>query len=268
MRLAILSDIHEGLNRKKTESDIMGILKKWIIENAPDFLIISGDMTAGPEKSLMRLNELQDQCPNTKLLFVHGNHDVYYEDSKIANDILLQFTGNLGNGPVEIGNNWVVIGDGGWYDYSFGLEEFNEEEFAKGTYNDFTWPDITYAHWPNSDKEVTTRYLIKLENWLKKYKDKKIILVTHFVPFKKFVQVKGDPAWDFFNALMGSTQFGELALKYKVKKYIFGHIHTRYHEIYEDIEVICNPLGYYPHEWNHESAEKEIFSTIKVINLD
>jgi putative phosphoesterase len=267
MKIAILSDFHEGINRKKTGTDMMRLLKKWLNEHRPEVLIMSGDMTAGPEKSLKLLNQLQTECPQTKVLFVHGNHDIYHDDSKFSYETLLHFSGNLGNGPVEIGENWVVIGDGGWYDYTYGVEGFTEEEFTIGKYNTFTWPDKTYANWQKSDQEQTRVYLEKIEHWLRKYQDKNIIMVTHFVPFSHFVICKNDPSWDFFNAMMGSSHFGQLAMKYRVKKYIFGHIHTRYHEYHNGIEIICNPLGYYPHEWNTETAEEEIFSTIKVIEI-
>jgi putative phosphoesterase len=265
MKIAVLSDIHEGINRKKTNIDIMALLNNWLDANQPDVFIISGDMTAGPEKSLNLLNQLQQTNPQTKILFVHGNHDIYYGDSTQACDILLQFPGNLGNGPIELDDNWVVIGDGGWYDYSFGMKDYSEEQFAIGTYDSFTWPDKTYANWLLDDQTLTNHYVDKIEKWLQQYEGKNIIMVTHIVPFSNFVQQKGDPSWDFFNAMMGSQRFGELAEKYNVKKYIFGHIHTRYHEQYKGIEMICNPLGYYPHEWNDHSPEKEINSTIKVI---
>jgi putative phosphoesterase len=267
MRIAILSDIHEGLNRKNTGKDIIAILKKWINSHSPDLFIISGDMTAGPKKSLNLLNQLQIDCPQTKLLFVHGNHDVYHEDSMDAYETLLQFQGNLGNGPIELNEDWVVIGDGGWYDYTFGIDEFTGEQFAMGKYNDFTWPDKTYAHWLKSDQDETNRYLEQIESWLIDKQGKNIIMISHFVPFSRFVLKKNDLSWDFFNAMMGSTRFGELALKYGVKKYIFGHIHTRFHENYNGIEVICNPLGYFPHEWNSADAEEEIFSTIIVLEI-
>lgn len=267
MRIAVLSDIHEGLNRKNTQTNILASLKRWIGTHLPDMFIISGDLTAGPDKSLALLNEIQNEYPKTKVLFVHGNHDIYHEDSKAAYETLLQFPGNLGNGPVEFNQNWVVIGDGGWYDYTFRIKGYTEEQFASGTFNGFTWPDKQFAHWPGLDCEETERYIVKLESWLNQYRGKNIIMVTHVVPFAQFLLYKDDPAWDFFNAMMGSVCFGELALKYGVKKYIFGHIHTRYHEHFKGIEIICNPLGYYPHEWNCKSAGEEIFSSIKVIQI-
>jgi putative phosphoesterase len=267
MRIAVLSDIHEGLNRKNTKSNILEPLKKWIAVHSPDVFIISGDMTAEPEKSLALLNQLQNESLRTRILFVHGNHDIYHKDSELAYQTLLEFQGNLGNGPVELDERWVIIGDGGWYDYTFGIEGFTKEQFDTGTYNDFTWPDKTNAHWPVHDKDVTERYILRIENWLREYRGRNIIMVTHFVPYSKFVVCKNDPSWDFFNAMMGSSRLGELALKYDVKKYIFGHIHTRYHENYEGIEMICNPLGYYPYEWNFKSVEEEIFSCMKVINI-
>lgn len=267
MKIAILSDIHEGINRKNTGTEIIPLLNKWLAAHQPEVFIISGDIGSGPDKSLALLKQLQDDNPQTKMLFVFGNHDIYAEDSKAAYEKLLQFPGNLGNGPVELTKDWVVIGDGGWYDYTFGLEGYSKERFVRGVYKGFYWPDKTYAHWPGSDEEETERHLAKIEAWLNQYRDKKMIMVTHVVPFSKYIVCKGDLSWDFFNAMMGSKRFGEMALKYGVKKYIFGHIHTRHHEEYSGIEIICNPLGYYPHEWKSESAEEEIFSTIIWIEI-
>ncbi|MBT2572041.1 metallophosphoesterase [Planococcus sp. ISL-110] len=267
MKIAILSDIHEGLNRKKSGADILGLLKDWLAQQAPDVFIISGDMTAGPEKSLALLNQLKNELPKIKILFVHGNHDLYHDDASSAYDKLLEFPGNLGNGPVDLGKDWVVIGDGGWYDYTFGVDGFTEEQFSAGQFNDFTWPDKIHAHWQEEDIAVTRHYLAKVERWLVEHQDKNIILVSHFVPFAHFVQVKNEPSWDFFNAMMGSAGIGGLAEKYDVKKLVFGHIHTRYHEQYKGIDCICNPLGYFPHEWTSDSAQAEISSTIKVIEI-
>ncbi|WP_028782419.1 metallophosphoesterase [Thalassobacillus devorans] len=267
MKIAVLSDIHEGLNRKRTQTDIMVLLETWMSTHQPDVFIISGDLTAKPDKSLKLLQQLQGNLPDVKILFVHGNHDIYHDDSEHAYETLLEFEGNLGNGPVELGNDWVVIGDGGWYDYSFGIEGYSHEAFNCGTYGDITWPDKTYAHWRGSDITETNRQIYRIERWLRAYQRKNILMVTHVVPFSKYVVRKDDHNWDFFNAMMGSSRFGELAQKYKVKKYIFGHIHYRYHDHYQGIEVICNPLGYFPSEWKFETAEEEIHSSIKVIEI-
>ncbi|MFJ7726699.1 metallophosphoesterase [Neobacillus sp. NPDC097160] len=110
MKISILSDIHEGLNRKNTKADVMGVLKKWSAAHLPDVFITSGDIAAGPEKSLALLNQLQSEFPQTKVLFVHGNHDIYHENSKFAYETLLEFPGNLGNGPVELcGIGWLLV---------------------------------------------------------------------------------------------------------------------------------------------------------------
>ncbi len=267
MKIAVLSDIHEGINRKKTETDMFAILKESLLEQAPDVFILSGDITAGPDKSLNLLKRLQSELPKIQILYVHGNHDVYHEDSRVAYHTLMKFQGNLGHGPVQLNSEWVVIGDGGWYDYSFGEEEFTNEEFTNGRFDDFTWPDKVHAHWFEKDEAVTEKYVTKLDTWLAEHQHKNIIMVSHFVPFKHFVQVKNEPAWDFFNAMMGSSRFGALAEKYGVKKLIFGHIHTRYHEEYKGIDCICNPLGYFPHEWTSNLPQEEINSTMKIIEI-
>ncbi|MGH2317839.1 metallophosphoesterase family protein [Planococcus sp. SE5232] len=81
MKIAILSDIHEGLNRKRSGADVFGLLQEWLDRHEPDVFIISGDMTSGPEKSLALLNRLQSSLSKTRVLYVHGNHDVYHEDA-------------------------------------------------------------------------------------------------------------------------------------------------------------------------------------------
>ncbi|MGB6406510.1 MAG: metallophosphoesterase [Planococcus donghaensis] len=267
MKIAILSDIHEGLNQKKTETDILSLLRDSLLQHAPDVFILCGDMATGPEKSLNLLTKLQNELPQVQVLYVHGNHDIYHEDSTIAYDKLLAFPGNLGRGPVELNEEWVVIGDGGWYDYSLGVSGFTEEEFEIGRCSNFTWPDKLHAHWPEKDKAVTEKYVAKLEQWLIEHQDKNIILVNHFVPFAHFIQIKDEPIWDFFNAMMGSSKFGELAEKYNVKKMIFGHTHSRYHEEYKGIECICNPLGHYPNEWVLDSPKEEIHTAMKIIEI-
>lgn len=267
MKIAVLSDIHEELNQKKTGADIMALIEKWLKLHQPDIFIIAGDIASNADQALSLLRQLQTAVPDTRLLFVNGNHDIYDADSQEAYEKLLTFPGNLGNGPVELENDWVIIGDGGWYDYSFGVKGYTDEEFASGVYKDYHWPDMRHAHWPRSDIEETNLSLAKLEGWLQQYEDKNIIMVTHVIPFQHYLRVKNIGSWDFFNAMMGSARYGELALKYGVKKYIFGHIHLRYRDWHEGIEVICNPLGYYPSEWHGESPEKEVFSAIQVIEI-
>lgn len=267
MRIAVLSDIHEGLNRKRTGKNIIGILRDWIVSNQPDCFIMAGDLTNKPAKTTAILQDLQAGFPQTKFLFVHGNHDVYAENSNEAVENMQTFPGDLSNGPVQLNDDWVVIGTGGWYDYSLAVQGFKQTDFEKGQYGDFIWPDKLHANWGKSDQAVTQVYLAQLEAQLKKHHHKNIIMVTHFVPFKKFTIVKNQASWDFFNAMMGSQSFGDLALKYQVKKYIFGHIHHRYAENYRGIEILCNPLGYYPHEWVHETAETEINHAIQWIEI-
>jgi Icc-related predicted phosphoesterase len=53
-----------------------------------------------------------------------------------------------------------------------------------------------------------------------------IVVVTHHLPFREMVEMKGEPSWDFNNAYMGSQRMGEAIRKYpKVSTVIAAHVH-------------------------------------------
>ncbi|MCK4541190.1 MAG: hypothetical protein KAU17_03035 [Spirochaetales bacterium] len=59
------------------------------------------------------------------------------------------------------------------------------------------------------------------------------------------------------NAFLGSSEYGELILKFPNVKYaVSGHVHYRKRKVMKGIEFICNCLGYRS-EW-HENGDVDV----------
>ncbi|MGM0641004.1 MAG: metallophosphoesterase [Thermotogota bacterium] len=268
MKISILSDIH--VDKQVVESDPVEIaLLKVLNEDTPDYLIIAGDIADDYQKSLEILFYLENNT-KTKILFVPGNHDLWNKENYIenTNEIYLklkEFQGNLSNGPIIIGD-WAIVGDVGWYDYSFAHEKYSLDELSKG--NDFNrhWKDKKFVNWGKDDITVTNDFKNKINSQIEKLKDKNIILVTHVVTHEKFT-VKNRNMWEYFNAYLGTQNYDEIYKKDQVKYVIMGHVHYRKKIMENETLFICNCLNY-RNQWFHSKDAyteiKRAMATIKI----
>ncbi len=270
MRLGILSDIHVDINLE-AGSPVMKGLKSAITANALDKMIIAGDLANNYELTLSSLHDIQD-ATGVECLFVPGNHDIWNEShpSMTAWEIyerLKNFAGNLANGSRRLTGDWVAIGDIGWYDYSFGSPIFSTEAFDRMQIEDRIWQDKIKAIWGHPPKEMHRYFYEKLEKQLQTHRDRKIILVIHFLPLQYFTVQEPDRIWSYLNAFLGSAQYGELALNYDVHYVLCGHVHYRKQTRVNNTEFICNCLNY-SDEWITDNPADEIAEVLKVIEID
>jgi 3',5'-cyclic AMP phosphodiesterase CpdA len=134
LKIGILSDIHVDIDHRQPDGVIQGLVET-IQDRHVDLMIIAGDVANDYELTLRALETIED-ASGVQCFFVPGNHDIWNEKHPELNawdtyEALKQFSGNLCNGPRELENDWVVIGDLGWYDYSFGSREYTTEEFDR-----------------------------------------------------------------------------------------------------------------------------------------
>ncbi len=270
MKIGILSDIHVDIDHKTPHGVLEGIVVA-IKQNGVDFMVIAGDVANDYELTLRALETIED-ASGVPCLFVPGNHDIWNEKHPDLNawdtyEALKQFHGNLCNGPRELGNDWVVIGDLGWYDYSFGGREYSVEEFDRMKINGRLWQDKVKAKWDRSTIEMHRYFCDKLEQQLKDHRDKKIILVTHVLPLLDFTVQPPDAQWNYLNAFLGSREYGQLALHYSVAYSISGHVHYRKEQVYEDTVFICNCLNYASQWLDNDDPVLEVGRAFKTIEL-
>jgi putative phosphoesterase len=270
LKIGILSDIHVDIDHQTPHGVLEGIVVG-IKQNAVDLMIIAGDVANDFELTLCALETIEN-ASGVPCLFVPGNHDIWNEKHPDLNawdtyEALKQFPGNLCNGPRELGNNWIVIGDLGWYDYSFGSPEYSVEEFDRMKINGRLWQDKVKANWGTSTLEMHRHFHDKLEQQLKAHRDKKIVLVTHVLPLVDFSVQPPDKMWKYLNAFLGSREYGQLALEYSVAYSICGHVHYRKEQMYGDTVFICNCLNYANQWLDNDDPVVEVDRAFKTIRL-
>ena len=240
-------------------------------------MVIAGDVSSDYRVTLDTLKQLQERS-GIRILFVPGNHDIWNEshphiDAWQAYAALERFPGNLTNGPQEIAEGWMMIGDLGWYDYSFGGSQYSREEFDRMQYGQRVWQDRIKAVWDRPTLQMHRIFHEKLQKELEQNAacsraDDKIILVTHVLPRREFTVQRPDPEWIYLNAFLGSPEYGELALEYGVRYAICGHVHYRKQVSVDGTRFICNCLGYADEwMWSRDPAA-EIERAFLTLELD
>ena len=270
MKIGILSDIHVDIDHQTPHGVLEGIVVA-IRENGVDIMVIAGDVANDYELTLRALETIED-ASGVRCLFVPGNHDIWNEKhpDMTAWDIyeaLKKFSGNLCNGPHELGNDWIVIGDMGWYDYSFGSREYSTAEFDRMKINGRLWQDKIKANWRRSTIEMHQFFHDKLKQQLRDHQNENIILVTHVLPLMDFTVQPPDRMWNYLNAFLGSQQYGQLALDFSAAYSICGHVHYRKQQSYENTVFICNCLNYASQWVDNDDPILEVRKAFKIITL-
>ncbi|UCG05772.1 MAG: metallophosphoesterase [Desulfobacterales bacterium] len=270
MKVGILSDIHVDIDHRTPDGVLEGLAVA-IKENRVDMMIIAGDIANDYELTLQVLHSLEDST-GVSCLFVPGNHDIWNEQhpAKTSWDTynaLQKFQGNLSNGPHELASGWIVIGDIGWYDYSFGSRQYTIGDFDRMIINGRVWQDKLNTNWGKSTIEMHQHFYRKLEQQVQHHQDKKIVLVTHVLPLADFTVRPANRMWQYLNAFLGSRQYGRLALKYSVAYSICGHVHYRMQRRYENTVFICNCLNYASQWRNNDDPIIEVGRAFKTITF-
>lgn len=269
MKIAVLSDIHFDINTSESDS-----LEKALISHlkrvSPDYFILAGDLSNNYEKTLYYLEKIQNES-GVKVLFVPGNHDLWNieqpeKTTPFIYEKLKEFEGNICDNSVELNDEWVVMGDTLWYDYSFADRKFSLEDLRTGKFTGRNWKDKIYIDWETGDIEMTNRFIRKLHGQIKKNIGKNIILVSHMLTHPHFT-VRNNELWKYFNAYLGTGNLERIYKDYPNIKYsIMGHVHYRKAFKENETEYICNCLNYRK-EWFNKKAEDEVNLAMKVMEI-
>jgi len=248
VKIGILSDIHVDLNDTGRD-DVTTAICHTIEKQNIDLFICAGDVADDFKRTTRTIRQIRNRT-GRRCLFVPGNHDIWVEyhpgmSSVQIYDTLGELPDNLSNGAIHLTEDWVVIGDLGWYDYSFGGVEYSKEEFDRMQFGDRVWQDGIKAVWNRDTVEQHRHFYEKLKTQLEEHTDKQVIFVTHVLPIREFTVPQPTEEWNYLNAFLGSEEYGELVGRYRNVKYaISGHVHYRKSKRTGQTEHICNCLGY------------------------
>ncbi len=267
MNIGIISDIHIDKNQTYPITELLAQKSR---EHALQCLLIAGDIS---NHFTTTLNFLDRFCAlsGIPVYFVPGNHDLWDQWGVCKNTWetyrrYAEHPACLIDRCVPLNDQWVVTGQTGWYDYAFGNKKFSREEFERHNMYGRTWQDSVHVRWNILDPQAHKEMLGKLEKQLIESSGKKRIVLTHMVGIEEFLVPESREMWDYFNAFIGSPEYGALFQKYKVEYSVMGHVHFRARHTQNETQYLCSCLNYYT-EWQSDNAEHEIEEALTVMTL-
>lgn len=275
MKVAYTSDVHADITLNNGR--LIPYLVKYVQDIKPDVFVIAGDISNTLESldgTLKQFDELR--CLK---VMVPGNHDVWIESNnsmRKGKDSLYKYRQAIPqvcskNGflyPITepfIIDNAAIIGNIGWYDYSFAdlrlTNTYDFIDYVRGTFNEGVWKDTKYAVWlkyPDSpswkvrlktlsNNSVFELLLDELKNSVQKIPSdiRKVLVVLHTAPFKECIIPKSEPSP--FDAYEGGTQIGEFIKTISESReisVICGHRHKKLFLDMGNIKLYRSPVGY------------------------
>lgn len=265
----LMSDLHLDMNEQVLQRSLTPEFISWLKDKPYDVLIIAGDL-AGDAFAAIKLVEKIKAQTNKEVYFVAGNHDVWVpeqaEENSWGNYHLMMNHPNYLHAPSEVGDH-VIIGGMGWYDYSLGMDDISSDTFKKEKKH--LWKDARFARWEIDDEVLLTRFIKSWRADLEKHRNKPVMFVNHFIPYKAFLTwLPDNDKMNFCQAYMGSARIGQMLDQYSNIDYVaFGHTHHRHGMVdHHGKTIICQPLGYVD-DWEGDSFVEELDKAAVIIEL-
>lgn len=188
--------------------------------------INAGDSFNDFQKTLAYYHHLQQLVgAAVEIRFLAGNHDlvkgISYEESQRPIDPLY-----LHEQALAVGDNTVIIGNNGWYDYTLAPQDLQQTaDFAQ--WKRAYWIDSAIDQ-PVTDAERMARVLTTTRQALAANAGKRVLYVTHFVPTPAAMYYSPEHQWwQMATGMMGSAKLGVMLEQAQVAAVVFGHLHRR-----------------------------------------
>lgn len=277
MWVAFSSDNHLDVNQVSVE-ETLHQQAKCLNEHHVQAYIHGGDLFNDFRKTKQYMHQLERQLAG-HAYYILGNHDMlnHADYATVEHYVDPQY---IHHRWIDIPQtDWRIIGNNGWYDYSFSTYADDPERVAK--WKKVYWLDSSIDQ-PMNDLERMQLVNNQISDDLEqaKLEQKRVILVTHFAPRHELLNKKPSfvdtPRKNYFyqmiNAMMGSDQLGELVESYpNVQMVMYGHLHrqhptltrhgvTYYHKA---VGVKNKRLN----EWQAPTFIKQWQQTLRIIDL-
>ncbi len=273
MKIGLISDLHTDAT--EANKAIVPFLINAIKAADLDVFVLAGDITPKLSEFYEILSEFSKAELACHKLFVPGNHDIWVtKDANMTSEqkcgVISEICQDHGfyslNDAPYIVEDIGFCGTIGWYDYSFASDryDFSAEQYADKQLMGSVWSDKFYAKWEDTDENIAHRFEANLEKQITSLKNKvkRIIAITHHVPYRECIQYRGELPWDYFSAFMGSEGLGTICQREPLVTHVlFGHTHQAVNQQVRNVKAICAPIGYlytHPTESLQTYAEKSL----------
>lgn len=231
MKIAVSSDLHLDLNHADVDR-LVAEQAEYLTKEQVDYYFSLGDTFNDFEKTQHYFSQLQSLTPVTQVYYLAGNHDMlnnitYAELEKL--DEPRYFHHRWIDIPQT---NWRIIGNNGWYDYTFST--YSTDPVSVEKWKKAYWVDRAIQQ-PITDQQRMSIVLNQVGEQLTSAEKagKQVIFMTHFSPIQEAVpQVTGldgrrTRMWEMTKAMFGSKKLGELLTSFSgVKEVYYGHLHS------------------------------------------
>lgn len=276
MKIAISSDNHLDVNRQDPQQ-ILAFQSNWLTVHHVDYYLFAGDLFNNFQRTADYMTQLDTKTPSTAVFYVAGNHDMLGAASEQA---IESFSSNeyLHNQYVDLPHtNWRVIGNNGWYDYSFSMYDQKPQKVAR--WKNVFWLDSAIPQ-DKDDKTKMTDVLAQTSEQLTAAQrlNKAVLYLTHFAPRHELLEPKPAATLDsrheriyqMINAMMGSDRLGDLLESSpNVKAVFYGHLHHAHRPLHRHGLVYLNQAvgvkNKRHNEWQRATFEQQWVSTMRVL---
>lgn len=244
MLFDIISDIHLGYNDIKHWTDV--------IEKKSDYLIMAGDVTRIGPKLIEFLDKLCTESNYTRIFYVCGNHEYFSKEGYSYLDLMSYLRTNTNNY-----SNFTIL-DNEYY-------QLNDDIVIFGTTLWSHLPENKNIQMPIYDQNgnlITKSWymmkhyqsLFKLENTIRKFTDKKLIVVSHYCP--TFDNTQNDKHYHPENKYAYCSDLDLYLTSEYIHTWVFGHIH-KYMDTYKrGLHLVANPYRSDNHQKNKQIEVK------------
>jgi predicted phosphohydrolase len=239
MKLIWMSDIHLNFLNEELRLEFYMRVKEGRVEE--DAIVVSGDI-AESHNVVKFLGEMKEVV-GIPIYFVLGNHDFYGSSVKKVREEVKKLDGWLGQAPIELSKDTILLGVDGWGDCRNG-----DYENSRLTMSDWIYIDDLrkgygkgMANLKKALQKLADADARKLKrNVLKAIEKgfKNIIIVTHVPPFEDVCLNAGRKSTPdglpFFSSQCLGTAILPIAKKFPDIDFLWlsGHTHSR---------AVCNP---------------------------
>ncbi|MDY5060418.1 metallophosphoesterase [Staphylococcus simulans] len=268
MKIGVISDLHIDRPSDYTEAQYTEHLAQLVKEAQLDLLVIAGDISNDHQQSYVFIQQME-MLTGIDVRFIPGNHDYWSTDdtsTQVIHDFFMSKPEQLMGNPYIINDEWAIVGNSGWYDYSYANPKYSLDYLERRRFKGATWQDKVHVDWGMPDREVSRKAAELAEADMKKVQDRNIILITHVVTDPSFKVPMPHRIFDYFNAFIGTSDFMRLYQDYPIRYSLMGHVHFRGSITKDNIHYSCVSLGYF-REWRTKDIDKEMRHALKVIEI-